>query len=157
MNTSMNSPELVLEVAFGTARTLIFRTISEDGAVLYFERSDIVDYSKPVGHEDDMPLYYSLESAWKSILKFTSADAFLKRSAWHEESKDWLKMKPLFISGYIRPLIMRSLSESSYRTDELKAEHVDGLRNWIKEISADQPIRLNRTPKATSHVYAKRA
>ena len=157
MNTSINSPELLLDVGFAAGCTIIFRTTTEDGAVLYFEKSDIIDYNKPVGHEEEMPLYYSLESVWKSVLGFTSAEAFLKRSAWHEESMDWLKMKPQFIGTNIRPLIMRSLSKASNRTEDLTSDQVDGLRAWIKEVSADQPIRMNRTPKATSHVYAKRA
>ena len=55
MNTSINSPELLLEVGFAAGCTIIFRTTTEDGAVLYFEKSDIIDYNKPVGHEEEMP------------------------------------------------------------------------------------------------------
>lgn len=157
MNSSNNSPELVLEVSLGNARSLIFRMKGDDGSVLYFEKSDILDFNKPVGHEEDMPLYYSLESAWKSVLGFTSADGFLNRAVWHEESKDWLRLTPRFIEGSVRPLIMRSLSEVSHASNSLSAENLDGLRNWIKEVAADQPIKLNRTPKTTDHVYAKRA
>jgi hypothetical protein len=157
MNSSNASPELLLEVSFRNSRSLIFRMRSDDGSVLYFEKSDIADFNKPVAHEEEMPLYYSLESAWKSILGFTSAEGFLNRSVWHEESKDWLKMTPRFIEGSVRPLIMRSLSEVSHASSQLSSENLDGLRTWIKEVAADQPIRLNRTPKTPNHVYAKRA
>ena len=158
MNTTDQTPELMLELNFEDRRSLLYRLITDDGTVMYYEESDIADLNRPVGMENSVPLYYSLESAWKAITGFVSQKGFNARSSWHEKSCDWLQLKPGFVHTLIRPFIMRSLSDQTRSIEGLQENEIDGLRNWINTTASPSPLKLNIHPtNTTDHAYAKRA
>lgn len=158
MNTTDQTPELMLELNFEDRRSLLYRLITDDGTVMYYEESDITDLNRPVGMENSVPLYYSLESAWKAITSFVSQKGFNKRSSWHDKSCDWLQLKPGFVHTLIRPFIMRSLSDQTQSIEGLQQTEVDGLRYWINHTTSPSPLKLNiHSTNTTDHAYAKRA
>ena len=117
MNTSDQTPELMLELNYEDRRSQLFRLVTDEGIIMYYEESDIPDLNRPVGLENSVPLYYSLESAWKAISAFVSQTRFNNRLSWHEASCDWLQLKPSYVHTLIRPFIMRSLSEQTRKTE----------------------------------------
>ena len=158
MNTSDQTPELMLELNYEDRRSQLFRLVTDEGIIMYYEESDIPDLNRPVGLENSVPLYYSLESAWKAISAFVSQTRFNNRLSWHEASCDWLQLKPSYVHTLIRPFIMRSLSEQTRKTESLLQSELDGLRNWINRTSSPSPLQLNTQPANTArHEYAKRA
>ena len=158
MNISNQTPELILELSLQDRRSLLYRLVTDNGTVMYYEESDIADFNRPVGIENSVPLYYSLEFAWKAISGFVSRDRMTNRGAWHEESCDWLQLEPSFAHALIRPFIMRSLSEQTRKTEGLKQDEIDGLRNWITRITSASPLKLNtQLSNPTDYVHAKRA
>ncbi len=158
MNTSSQTPELILELNFQDRRSLLYRLMTDDGTVMYYEESDIKDLNRPVGMENSVPLYYSLESAWKAISGFVSKAGLMARGAWHEESCDWLHLNPTFVHNLIRPLIKRSLSARTRNIEGLKQDEINGLRNWITRTTSETPLKLNFHPSnPIRHEYAKRA
>ncbi|MFT5054014.1 MAG: hypothetical protein ACI9FU_002227 [Granulosicoccus sp.] len=158
MNNSNQTPELILELNFQDRRSLLYRLMTDDGTVMYYEESDITDHNRPIGMENSVPLYYSLESAWKAISGFVSHAGLTGRSTWHEESNDWLNLKPSFVHRLIRPFIMRSLSDQTRNIEGLKQIEIAGLRTWITRITSESPLKLNtHLSNPTDHVHAKRA
>jgi hypothetical protein len=158
MNNSNQTPELILELNFDDCRSLLYRLMTDDGTVMYYEESDITDHNRPVGMENSVPLYYSLESAWKAISGFVSHSGLANRGAWHQESNEWLNLKPSSVHRLIRPFIMRSLSATTRNIEGLKQNEIDGLRNWITRTTSESPLKLNtHLSNPTNHVHAKRA
>ncbi|MFT4526147.1 MAG: hypothetical protein ACI85F_002312, partial [Bacteroidia bacterium] len=51
MNNSNQTPELILELNFQDRRSLLYRLMTDDGTVMYYEESDITDHNRPIGME----------------------------------------------------------------------------------------------------------
>jgi hypothetical protein len=159
MKNDLNTPELILELHLEGRRSLLYRLKADDGSIMYYVESDLADHNRALGMENSVPLFYSLESAWRSIVGFIGQNSFSGRTVWHEKPQDWLLLRPTFIHSTVRPLIMRAISEATRNTEGMGPNYMDGLRNWIGQTSSSTPLRINYShiSNPTYHAHAKRA
>jgi hypothetical protein len=127
--------ELVLEVVKDGFRRLIFRQNIGNGSTLFLEESDLIDFSRPITENGDFNVFFTKRAFWKSFTEFTSNEGLLKKQVWHEQTNEWLNLKPVFIHADIRPLIQESLADATRNLSGDDTEQIEGLRSWLRKLS----------------------
>lgn len=127
--------ELVLEVVKDGFRRLIFRQNIGNGSTLFLEESDLIDFSRPITENGDFNVFFTKRAFWKSFTEFTSNEGLLKKQVWHEQTNEWLNLKPVFIHTDIRPLIQESLADATRNLSGDDTEQIEGLRSWLRKLS----------------------
>ena len=153
-NAENNTKELVLEVVKDGYRRLIFRTDFGNGTVLFLEKSDLVDFSRPMTENDDFNVFFTIGSFWKSFIEFTSVEGLSKRQVWHQASHEWLNLQPVFIHADVKPLIQKSLSEATRCIANGDASKVDGIRTWLKKLAQPTTELDNAMNPSKKYRYA---
>lgn len=146
MKSTENKKELVLEVVKDGYRRLIFRQEVGNGSVLFLEESDLIDFSRPLADNDDFSVFFTMRAFWKSFVEFTSNEGLLKRQVWHENTNEWLSLRPVFIHQDIKHLVQASLSEATRVLNPDDSALVDGIRFWLRKLaepSAKFDVALN--------------
>lgn len=127
--------ELVLEVVKDGFRRLVFREDIGNGNTLFLEESDLTDFSRPITENGDFNVFFTKRAFWKSFTEFTSNEGLLKRQVWHQQSNEWLNLKPLFIHPDIKNLVQESIADTTRNLCTENAEEIEGLRNWLRKLS----------------------
>lgn len=144
MQSTENKKELVLEVVKDGYRRLIFRQDIGNGSYLFLEESDLVDFSRPLSESNDFNVFFTERSFWKSFIEYTSNEGLLKRQVWHQQTNEWLELKPVFVHNDIKHLIQNSLSEVIRNLSNNQADELEGVRAWLRALSSTSSnIKIN--------------
>ena len=149
MQTTENKKELVLEVVKDGYRRLVFKQDIGNGNHLFLEESDLVDFSRPLTDNNDFNVFFTKRAFWKSFTEFTSNEGLLKRQVWHQQTNDWLQLKPVFIHSSIRSLVQESLSEAVRNLSGNEGEEMEGIRCWLRALSSTSTDVQIRSPFKT--------
>ncbi len=138
MQSTENKKELVLEVVKDGYRRLIFRQDIGNGSHLFLEESDLVDFSRPLSDNDDFNVFFTEKSFWKSFTEYTSNEGLLKRQVWHQQTNEWLNLKPVFVHKDIKHLIQNSLSDAIKNHSANQDTEMEGIRTWLRALSTSR-------------------
>ncbi|MFM1876929.1 MAG: hypothetical protein RL266_2666 [Bacteroidota bacterium] len=127
--------ELVLEVIKDGFRRVVFREDIGNGNTLYLEESDLVDFSRPVTDNGDFNVFFTKKAFWNSFIEYTSSEGLLKKQVWHEQTNEWLQLRPVFVHSDIRPLVQESLAVATRNLSSDDEQQIDGLRFWLRKLS----------------------
>jgi hypothetical protein len=136
--------ELILEVQKDGFRRFIYKTSNADGSSLYLEESSLPDFSRPMSGEADHNVFFTKRAFWKSFIAYTSCEGLLKRQVWHESSKEWLNLNPVFIHNDIKHLVQQSLAKATQQLSAESGNQIDGIRGWLAKL-AQSPALLQES------------
>jgi len=133
--TQFNSKELVLELTKDGFRRMVYRTVNNDGSVIFLEESDLVDYSRPLNDSSDFNVFFSAKAFWRAVTEYTDRESFENSSVWHQHQGDWLTLEPALVHDDIKPLIQESLAEAIRNVSIENRHQVEGIRHWLCALS----------------------
>ncbi len=140
MKHLVNPKELLLEIKKDGYQRSIYRTSNVDGSTLYLEESNLPDFSRPMGAEEDHNVFFTQRAFWKSFTEYTSCEGLLNRNVWHETDQEWLNLHPTFIHKDIKHLVQQSLAEATAQLAIGNSAQIDGIHGWLRKLA--QPTAL---------------
>lgn len=154
MQNTQNNRELLLEVEKDGHRKMLYRQFTNSGEEIFLEESDLVDFSRPLNENSDFNVFFSLRDFWNSFIEYTSNEGLLNRQVWHQNSNEWIDLKPIFVHENMRTVIQQSITRL-IRNDVNKHQlKMDGIRYWLKALSTATVTRKSFTTTLTSLRHA---
>lgn len=142
-NQQQDKKELVLEVEKDGFRRLVHRITRTDGITLFMEETDLVDFSRPIREGGDFNVYFTERAFWRSFTQFTSSEGLLNRQVWHETTKEWLGLTPLFIHPDMEHLVQQSLAEATRELSANNGQQIEGIRTWLRKLAQPKAVVKN--------------
>lgn len=153
-NAENNTKELILEVEKDGYRRLLYRTDFGNGSPLFLEDSDLPDYSRPITEADDFNVFFTMRAFWKSFTEFTSIEGVAQRQVWHQNTHEWLNLKPTFIHPDLKALVQKSLVQATQDISLGRDENVEGIRAWLRKLSEPTTQLDNAINPSKNYRYA---
>lgn len=132
MRQQQKQSEPILEVMQKGLRRIVYRQPNGAGGFLYLERSELTDHSRPMPPTDDYHVFFTLKAFWRSFTAYLSDEAMNKRQVWHEETHDWVNLKPVMVHPEMETTIARALKAVPQRL-----QHTEAFLQWKEQTAVD--------------------